>query len=160
PLALSCLAFAPAPLPRREAPVGYQRVAEAACWLPPEEGALERCRRRDLGGYRAEVVGHGGRGEATGRITDRGREGHAFDAHLGTAFLIHRGVLYRADFDPHSSGCAVEAYDLKARKRLWRSELKGLGPIDHSKYFNAVRLEAVDGKALAVYGKESAGRYV
>jgi hypothetical protein len=70
------------------------------------------------------------------------------------------GVLYRAEFNPHASGCAVVAYDLKTREHLWRSELKGLGPVDHSKYFNAVRVEPVGEAALAVYGKESAGRYV
>jgi hypothetical protein len=69
------------------------------------------------------------------------------------------GGLYRAEFHPHSSGCAVAAYVPKG-ERLWRSELKGLGPVDHSKYFNAVRVEAVGRDALAVYGKETSGRYV
>jgi hypothetical protein len=154
-LALSCLAFAPAPLPPRDRPINYQKAAEAALWLPPEENALDRCLARDLGGYRVEIVD---RGSAV--VSDRGKEVCSFDAHLGTAFLIRRGVLYRADFDPHATGCAVVAYDLKDRRQLWRSELKGLGPVDHSKYFNAVRLEPVDGKVLAVHGKESAGRYV
>jgi hypothetical protein len=70
------------------------------------------------------------------------------------------GVRYRAEFRPHSSGCAVVASDLKTGAPLWRAPLKGLGPIDHSKYFNAVRVEPVGGEALAVYGQESAGRYV
>ena len=55
------------------------------------------------------------------------------------ASLERGGVLYRAEFHPHASGCAVAAYDLKVRRQLWRSELRGLGPVDHSKYFNAVR---------------------
>jgi len=75
-------------------------------------------------------------------------------------FLEWRGVQYRAEFHPHSSGCAVMACDLKSGGPLWRSQLKGLGPIDHSKYFNAVRVEPVDGQVLAVYGQESARRYV
>ena len=69
-------------------------------------------------------------------------------------------MRYRAEFHPHASGCAVVAYDLKARRQIWRSELKGLGPVDHSKYFNAVRVEPLSDEVLAIYGKESAGRYV
>jgi hypothetical protein len=159
-LALSCLAFAPAPLPRRDAPVGYQKMAEAALWLPPERNELERSLGRDLGGYRIDDVDANGRWPVLVQIRDGKAEVCSFVAHSGTAFLIRRGVLYRAEFDRHSSGCAIVAHDLKARKRLWRAELKGLGPVDHSKYFNAVRLEPVDGKVLAVHGKESAGRYV
>jgi hypothetical protein len=157
-LALS-LAFAPAPLPHRDRPVNYQKMAEAALWLPPERNELQRSLGRDLGGYLVEVHGDG-RWPVLVEVRDRKAEVCSFDAHDGTAFLIRRGVLYRADFDRHSSGCAVVAYDLKGRKQLWRAELKGLGPVDHSKYFNAVRLEPVDGKVLAVHGKESAGRYV
>jgi hypothetical protein len=58
-----------------------------------------------------------------------------------------------------SSGCNVISYDLKKDKQLWKTELKGLGPIDHSKYYNSVILELKD-DAIRILGKETAGRYV
>ena len=54
------------------------------------------------------------------------------------------------------------AYDLKGRKLLWLTQLKGLSPLAH--YLNWVRLERVNNEVLAVYGNEDtaghAGRYV
>jgi len=54
----------------------------------------------------------------------------------------------------------VVAIDRSTGKTLWKTDLKGLGPIAHSKYRNAVRLEVLDGDAIQVFGKESSGRYV
>jgi hypothetical protein len=82
------------------------------------------------------------------------------DAHPWTAFAIAGHVLYYADYNAHSSGCAVVAYDLKGRKQLWKTNLKGLGPIDHTKYFNQVFLELVPGGAVRVWSQESAGDYL
>jgi hypothetical protein len=51
------------------------------------------------------------------------------------------------------------AWDLKAKKQLWKTNLKGLGGIIHFQYHNAVNLD-LDGQAVRVRGKESAGRYI
>jgi hypothetical protein len=155
------LAFAPAP-PERPFPVEkYRKMAEEARWLAPGNGELKRCLARHKGAYKVDGLHDPSHWSTLVHVSDAGGKKIFFWAgHLGTAFLVRGDVLYYADFSSSSSGCAVVAYDLKARKRLWRTNLKGLGPIDHSKYFNAVRMEPVDGQVLAVYGKESAGRYV
>jgi hypothetical protein len=67
--------------------------------------------------------------------------------------------VYYADFTPYSSGCTVIAYDMKAKKQLWKTDLKGLGPISHTKYRNAVILEVKD-DVIRVLGQESAGKYL
>jgi hypothetical protein len=53
----------------------------------------------------------------------------------------------------------VVAVDLKTGKRLWKTNLQGLGPIAHTKYRNRVIIE-VDDRRVTVYGNESSGRYV
>jgi hypothetical protein len=160
-LPLLSLAFAPAP-PERPFPVArYQKLAKEAVWLAPGNGELKRCLARHKGAYEVDGLYDPSHWSTIVHVSDAdGKKVYFWTGHRGTAFLIRGNVLYYADFGSHSSGCSVVAFDLKARKRLWRSELKGLGPIDHSKYFNAVRMEPVDAQVLAVYGKESAGRYV
>jgi hypothetical protein len=93
------------------------------------------------------------------RVSDGDRELLAWKGHERTVFRQAGDVLYYADFHPMSSGCTLVAFDLKAKRELWRTPLRGLGPIGHSKYFNAVNLE-VAGGAVTVSGRESAGRYV
>jgi hypothetical protein len=139
----------------------YQKMADAARWLPPEEEGFLRCLAHQLSDYQVEVIRRkGARWEATIRVSDGGKEVYSWDAHLSTVFAEWDGILYYADFNPNATGCAIVAHDLKDRKRLWRAELKGIGPVSHSKYFNDVRLEPVNNEVLAVYGKESFGRYV
>ena len=79
--------------------------------------------------------------------------------HPGTVFAERKNVVYYADFTPYSSGCVVVAVDLKTKKKLWKTDLKGLGPINHTKYRNAVILEVKD-DVIRVQGQESAGRYL
>jgi hypothetical protein len=67
--------------------------------------------------------------------------------------------LFAAEYSPSSDGCAVVAYDLDTRKELWRTQLRGLGPMLHSKYRNAVNLSVVEGVVVAC-AEESGGRYV
>jgi hypothetical protein len=139
----------------------YQKMADAAEWLPPEQEGFLDCLAHGLGDYQVEVIRRKGAGrEATIRVSDRGKEVYSWDAHLSTVFWERDGVLYHAEFSPQASGCAVVAYDLKAGKRLWRAELKGLGREHYSKYSNAVRLQIVNDEVLSVYGHEAVGRYV
>lgn len=55
---------------------------------------------------------------------------------------------------------SLVAFDLKRRKQLWRVNLKGVGPVAHSKYRNRINLRAGPGQAVTVFGWESQGRYI
>ena len=139
----------------------YQKMADQAKWLPPEKQGLLGCLASELDDYRVEVIRRkGGWGDVTIRVVDNGKPILAWSGHLGTVFLERDGVLYYADFCPGAPGCAVVGFDLKVRKRLWRSNLKAMDVKINSKYWNDVRLEPVNDEVLAVYGKETAGRYV
>jgi hypothetical protein len=78
---------------------------------------------------------------------------------LRTALARSGDLVLVAEFSPISTGCSISAYDLRSGERAWHTDLEGLGPIDHSKYSNRVRMEAID-RVLVVRGWESAGRYV
>ena len=54
------------------------------------------------------------------------------------------------------TGCEVVAYDLKGRKMLWRTHLKGSvgSVVDKMNIGITVRLERVNDEVLAVYGDE------
>jgi hypothetical protein len=139
----------------------YQKMADAADWLPPEQEGFLQCLAHGLNDYQVEVIRRKGASwGATIRISEGGKELYSWDAHLSTVFWERDGMLYHAEFSPQASGCAVVAYDLKAGKRLWRAELKGVGRGHYSKYFNAVRLELTNDEVLSVYGHEAVGRYV
>ena len=148
---------AAAPAPPRE---DYQKKADEAPWEWSDERATTEGAAKHLpAGYRAEVEPQGTWGDAALRLVKDGNVVHCFDGHLRTVFAVRDDVLYYADYHPSSSGCAVVAYDLRKRKQLWKTHLKGLGGVDHSKYHNAVNLD-LEKYAVCVRGKESAGRYV
>jgi hypothetical protein len=102
----------------------------------------------------------GGWGEMTIRFADKDGDALAIAGHLGTTFVTDGGVVYYSEYSLMSSGCSLIAYDLKARKRLWSTPLRGLGPINHTKYHNRVRVELLPGVAVRVWGKESSGNYL
>ncbi len=93
------------------------------------------------------------------RFLEKERELLARDWPAHLAFRVLDGVLYFPEYERAASGCTLVAYDLKTGQRLWRTALRGLGPIGHSRYRNEVDLTAADG-VVTVYGRESAGRYV
>jgi hypothetical protein len=74
-------------------------------------------------------------------------------------FVVEGKVLYYADYMASRTGCELIAYDLAKKEQLWKMALKGLGPIPHFKYHNAVTLGPA-GDALLVHGHESAGNYI
>ena len=78
--------------------------------------------------------------------------------HSKQGFLVKGDSLYMLEYHFMSSGCSVEKIDLKNGKRVWIRPLEGIGPIDHSKYFNDVFIRE-EKREIAVYGKESSGRY-
>lgn len=91
----------------------------------------------------------------------RGRNGAELKipVHAKTPLRRQGDRLYVAAYHRMSSGCEVVAYDLAAGKEIWRKELQGLGPIEHSKYGNLVTLD-LEGGWLVVRSTESAGRYI
>src|SRR5262245_43219916 len=93
------------------------------------------------------------------RFLEKNRELHARDWPVYLAFRVEGDVLYFPEYERVASGCALVAYDLKAGKQLWRTGLRGLGPVQHDRYVNEVDLTVVDG-VVTVYGRESSGRYV
>ena len=93
------------------------------------------------------------------RVLKDGKEVHAWQAHQHSVFTTSGDTLVVADFHPNRHGCGLVAFDLKNKKDLWQTELKGIGPIPHSRYSNRVNLDLVDG-AVRVFSQESAGRYV
>jgi len=76
------------------------------------------------------------------------------------AVLLHRaGKLYAALYSNIATGCRILALDAASGDVLWDTPLKGLGPLHHSKYSNAVQMRFIDDR-LAIFGNESVGKYV
>jgi hypothetical protein len=71
----------------------------------------------------------------------------------------HNTIVYAA-YSDHSAGCRLVAFDLSARKELWRNWLRAAGIVEHSKYSNQVILRRTHPRYLTVLGKESAARYI
>ena len=128
----------------------------------PAEKDWAACVARYLGDYQVESVRSGLTGsKLTLQVRDNGLLVFTWKGHDYTVFTRSGGVLYLADYSPISTGCAVVAYDLKARRELWRTELEGIGGVSHSKYHNRVTIGLVsDGKVVVVCGDEGSGRYV
>jgi outer membrane protein assembly factor BamB len=76
------------------------------------------------------------------------------------ALALHGGTLYVARFSDIATGCTVTAYAEANGDERWSTRLVGLGPIGHSEYLNKVELRITDDGWIAVFGWESAGRYV
>jgi len=143
--------------------IDFQKVADKEDWKwDKEQASVFYSQKQYKGGYEVELQNPGLEGaiaNTTIRFKDGDNEAFSIIGHDGTVFAERKNVLYYADFSPWSSGCSVVAYDLKSKKQLWKTTLKGLGPIDHTKYHNAVVLELKD-DALHILGNESAGKYV
>lgn len=95
------------------------------------------------------------------RVRRQGRTLARFGAHSETAFVIlNDRVLVYSVHHAIATGCTLVAVDLKTRKQLWKTPLKGVGPVSHSKYRNRINLKAGPGAAVTVFGWESHGRYL
>ena len=88
-----------------------------------------------------------------------GKDILSIDGHFYSVFRAHEDLLYFAEYDPIGSGCEVAAYDLGTGRKVWRTELKGIGPVAHSAYRNRVTMELLD-DVIRVQGYEGAGDYV
>ncbi len=84
----------------------------------------------------------------------------------GGALAISGTTVLVARYCAISTGTAIDAYDLTTGAPLWHTQLYGVGPVGHSKYFNDVELRVAPiGKAartsqLIVSGFEAYGKYV
>jgi hypothetical protein len=137
----------------------YQKMADDAKWEWKDDRATAEHSAKNLpDGYKVEIKKKDF-GQATISFTKDGKEVFSLDGHLGTVFILKDGILYYADYGPSQTGCTLIARDLAAGKQPWKTPLKGLGPIAHFQYRNAVSLELIDG-ALRVLGHESAGDYI
>jgi hypothetical protein len=145
----------------------YQQLADGLPWRwDGEHASLLYSVTQHLGYYRTEIVcpklGEGclPYDQLTVRILDdRGEEVYSFKAHRGTVFTRHGDVLYVAEFRPGDTGCGVAAYDIKAKKQLWRTGLQSFYKGFHSAYHNAVTMD-YDGRALVIRGNEDMYRYI
>src|SRR5262245_58546317 len=145
---------APAP---KDKSAAFQKKADEAAWdWADEKATLDYSAKRCKLPVKTEI---NDRRKATVTVLPGGDQVVTFQGHTGTPFVVQGATLYYADYNRMSTGCAVVAMDFKTGKQLWKKNLKGLGPIDHRKYYNSVALDLDDG-ALRVVGKESAGRYI
>jgi hypothetical protein len=138
-----------------------QAVVEKMEWKWSEEQATHQfCAQHVGGGYHVDS-----RRSAdplrplTIRLSDDGGEVFSWEGHKYSVFVVDANLLYYAEFSPTANGCAVVVYDLKARKRLARTGLRGIKVPGHFVYNNRINM-AVEEKHLVVYGNESAGRYI
>ncbi len=140
----------------------YQKIADATAWTwTAERASVSDSFLKFPNTYQVEMIRKKNKyGEITIRLLDDGKELVAWEGHYRSVFSLQGDILVYAAFHPNSTGCAVVAYDLKNKKQLWKTSLKGLGPIAHFRYSNSVNLEIVNNDAIRVFGNESAGQYL
>lgn len=69
------------------------------------------------------------------------------------------GRVFVVLYSTRASRAMAFAFDARTGASLWRKAVRGLGPVSHSKYSNAIQLGR-DNNNLVIYGRETAGRYV
>lgn len=84
---------------------------------------------------------------------------HSFIVHPESSFIIHKGLLVYVSYLQLASGCSLTVFDLNSKKKLWKSQLHGIGPVSHSAYGNKVYL-SLDKDRIMVKGNESSGKYI
>ena len=139
----------------------YQDLADEMVWdWPKDKAHLKYCCEHYKGAFELENEEEGEGRETLVTFKDKeGKKVFSFLAHNQTVFVESNNIVYYANYTPHSTGCTLIAYDLKAGKELWKTGLKGLGRIAHFQYHNAVALDIKEG-ALRILGNEAAGQYV
>jgi hypothetical protein len=140
----------------------YQKIADDTAWSwSAERASVGDSFLKFPNTYQVELIRKKNKyGEITIRLVDDGKELYAWEGHYRSVFCLHGDVLVYADFLSSRTGCSVIAYDLKNKKQLWKTDLKGLGPIAHFRYSNSVTLEVINNDAVRVFGNESAGQYL
>ena len=94
--------------------VDYQKKADAATWeWHPERlsvlySVVNAPKEYEIAVVRPKATF----GDLTIRFTLDDKTSFTWQGHANTAFLVREKVLYYAEYNPYSSGCAVAAYDL------------------------------------------------
>jgi hypothetical protein len=140
----------------------YQKIADATAWSwSAERASVGDSFLKFPNTYGIELIRKKNKyGEITIRILDDGKELYAWEGHYRSVFSLNGDVLVYADFLPSRTGCSVVVFELKKQKQLWKTDLKGLGPIAHFGYSNSVNLEIINNDAVRVFGNENAGQYL
>ena len=140
----------------------YQKTADATPWgWSADRASVSDSFLRLPNTYQAELIRPKDKsGVVIIRLTDGGKELYSWVGHYGSVFALSGDVLVYADYGQNRTGCSLIAYDLTQKRQLWKTALKGLGPISHSRYANAVNLEFIDNTTVRVFGNESAGKYL
>jgi hypothetical protein len=158
-LGLGAFAASAAPAPEDK---DYQKIADKEEWKwVPERASAGSAAKNFKGDFQAEVVEKDTDGRKSAMVKFAKGDDVVFtiEGHAETVFAGRDNIVYYADFSQISSGCSVIAYDLKAKKQIWKTGLKGLGPVAHTRYRNQVMLDIKD-DAVHVLGNESFGKYV
>ena len=93
------------------------------------------------------------------RILRDEQEIYSWTGHDDSVFLTYDGVLVYANYLRGLTGCELIGVNLSSGKQLWRTQLTGLGDVQHSEYRNRVKIR-MRWNLIEVDGVESAGRYV
>jgi len=78
-----------------------------------------------------------------------------FESNYQGAFLFDRNrnwIIY-SQYSPIATGCTLIAYDLKTKQQVWKTNLKGIGPVSHSKWRNRINLK-LETDRVTVFGDE------
>lgn len=139
----------------------YQKIADETEWTIRDSGALPECINRHSAGYQFERVDAEAGTSATVRVRREGKELFAYTPSSDDpCYFEDGGVFYYADYRYGTYGCKLVAIDLSTARELWRTELKAIGPVAHSKYRNQVWIEPFDEATVIVFGNEAYGKYI
>lgn len=141
--------------------VDYQSVADGTRWgwrqdLANPLGCLASCGPK----YDIRLLSpKNDRGSLEITILLGNREIYSWKGHRHSVFRILDDTLYFARLHPSGSGGSIVAVDLETGNELWVSQLRALGPIQHSAYRTLMNLDA-NRDVVSVFGNETMGRYV
>lgn len=159
------------PASLRKMTADYQKIADRATfeWRKEAAGVAHSVKRIVSRDYTARIEPDPDRvGRIIVSVLKNKEVVFSIKTHEYFVFRLRGDVLYYADFWYASSGCTVVAYDLKAKRQLWRTRLKGLGLVEHSAYHNGVTMDA-DGAltpwgigrgVVVIHGREMSGDYI
>ena len=141
--------------------VDYQQVADATEWKWSDAATLighSAILRGSTYDVRMEVKVARRSGVKVTFAKDE-KDAFVLNGHENTVFRVVGDTLVYTLYHQGASGAAVVAVDLKSGKELWKTELKGIGPVSHFKYRNLLNVEA-SRDTVTVFGNESLGKYV
>lgn len=75
---------------------------------------------------------------------------------VGAAMVVSGGRIFIARYSRISTTCTLYAFSTRNGRRLWKVNLRGYGPVAHSKWFNRVQAWTHRGNPV-VFGHEGPG---